>query len=496
MLSFLILIASLADTNPDVSGAVAVRLKSGQEVVGTIEAFDDARGITMRRFDNGGKVELLWQHITPEDVKQIREAHGFYEDDAQPIMVDAVRLVFAGDKEEIGLIVGQTATGVLLKQGGRQTEFPRNRVLRVEQPVKVDALRVYTSDELYQQKIAESPPSTAAEHYYTGVFCESIGRFDLALEHYKAASAADPGFKPKDVQQKMTICTYKIEKHEQTDRLDEIKQMLIKRNYPRAFELCKSFPTQFPNSPLRPEAEKLLTQGTEQQKKYLANKVGLDYLHGLDVEAGHYAANRDLDFKQAILAMRDQVANTVFEQVAKNYGVDPALLKSIFPNRNKGSNRTASYGGGTFILDEEALKGMDKKKDAQKDAKSAEAKKQEEQETLEQRIGKIIKEREKNDKDKKKARGGPKKGGIADVPPKRDEWWAAAPATERKSFLLAYFAEHAKDGLLELVDVFPRNCSTCSGLRYLDVIDRTNGEVQVACPRCKTLGVDRVVTYH
>ncbi|MFO0984936.1 MAG: hypothetical protein U1E76_24940 [Planctomycetota bacterium] len=458
-----------------------VRLVSGQEIQGTIESFDEARGITMRRFDNGGKIDLLWAHIIKDDVKRIRESNGFYEDDAQPVMVDAVRITFPGNREEIGVIVERTADAIVLKQASGQRPFPKNRVQRVE-PVKVDALKVYTSDELYQKRISESPPSNAQENYYTGVFCESILRFDLALEHYKATAAADASFKPKEVQQKIALSSYKVEQHGQTDRLDEIKQLIFKRSFKRAFERCKDFETDFASSPLKPELEKIRKRAQDEHRKYLTSMVGREFLGLLDKETDEIVANRELTLKQALTAMRDQVAPKVFAQLAKNYGVDVELVKSIFPGRNKGNLRTASYGGGTFVLRETALDGMEKKKPGEEAKPGAPAAKTDDT-SLADRIKKIIEQREKEEKNKakKKKDRSVGVGAVVDVPPKDVDWWLQAPTAERHSFLLAFFAEKAKDNPLEVVNVFPRDCSMCHREGGLPVIDKTQGEIMVPC---------------
>jgi hypothetical protein len=170
--------------------------------------------------------------------------------------------------------------------------------------------------------------------------------------------------------------------------------------------------------------------------------------------------------------------------------------------RQTASPHFGSYGSGTWTLGlEGAMKGLtpeDPNKKADAAAKPAK------DESLEDRIKKLLEEKRKaqDEANKKGKKGGPQQPNkkmasgpqIADIPPTEEEWWVTLTIDEKTGYLTAWWAEHEANAKLYRVDQQP--CVTCSGLGSLRYVNPDGQEMAKPCPRCKGLQFDRVVRFH
>ncbi|MEW6743686.1 MAG: hypothetical protein AB1486_13095 [Planctomycetota bacterium] len=470
---------------------VVIRLKSGHEVVGVLVEFDEARGVLVRRHDNGGLLRLVWDQILPEDVRRIRHSQGYVEEEPEVLFTDAMRLVLNDGREVFGIVESTEGDRIVLRQKGQSIPYQKARIRKAEE-VRVEALEVYTSEELYQEHVSERPPATALDNYNAGIFCESIARYDLARKHFEAARELDPEFKPDEVEQKIRVCETKLAAADQTERLAEIKNLIFQKKFERAIELATAFEKEFPGSVLIAEAVQLLRRAEQSRDAYLTERASGEFLSLLDNQADRMAIDRELDLKAAMTTMRDSVGNLVLARVAERLKVDLEKLKSLWPQRKKGTFVvTASYGGGTFVLRDRAYDGLLEEDAAEKPSAKKEEKKKED-DSIKGKIERIIEERKK--KGQERAKGSRRRGNLFDVPPTPDEWWLQAPTSERKQFLLAWFGENS-EGLVEVVSVRARECQACAGLGYIERMQQRESPSRDPCARCKGLTFDRVVKF-
>ena len=84
---------------------------------------------------------------------------------------------------------------------------------------------------------------------------------------------------------------------------------------------------------------------------------------------------------------------------------------------------------------------------------------------------------------------------VDDVGQTPDQWWMNAKEKQRRSFLLAYYAENSGD--MKIVKVRLMNCPYCCGKGYFEHFTQgTEGESnKEVCTVCKTIKYYRVVLY-
>ncbi len=483
--------------------SVVVHLRSGVELSGAIleDGFDEARGITLRRDDTGGILALRWDQMRTEDVAEIKRSRGFVGDEPPPIFVTALR-VKTTTGEFIGLKFGQEDGKLILTKRGQTVPIPIDSIRSIEN-VQVDALDVEAPEPLFEKHRAEVNPTTAVDWYNLGLYAESLGLTEEATKAYHACQDADAQLKAEWIKQRLKLLEVRAKEVEQTDCLGRIKSLKYRQAYREAYALAQDFVKKWPNSQQINLVNLEMNDIAARQRAGLTSNIRTDFFTFLRNACQDKANEKDITLGPAMTWARDHAFNEVKEKLAKYYDVKTEDVADLFSKRGSaGAPVNASYGGGTFILGDDAKKGYSKTDD-EKAKEKAEAEKNAKEKgkgagepTLQDKINEKLKEKlkeaaKRNDKKKKE-------GEIADIPPTPEDWWAAASPVERTSFLMAFFAEQTK--VVNILSLDQRFCSTCGGHGWMETFARnggadTKGGDAQPCPRCKTLGFDRLVKF-
>jgi len=478
---------------------------SGAEVSGSIldGGFDEARGIKLRRDDNGGLLELRWDQVRTEDVLAIKRLYGFESDDPPPLTVRALKVKIRGGKEIIGLDAGDQGPNKLIAKRGNVTPVPRESIESIT-PVIVDALEVENPPEAFERVRREQPPKSAVDWYNLALSAESLTLYEQAKDCFTATLAADPAFSKKDViAQRMKVLDAKLKETAAAEMLRRIRTLRVHREYGAAVDLVNEFIQTWPSSLLLPEAQKEQRLLVDLHREAMLAEIRTQFFSVARELCDGKALVRDLSLGAGMTWAKDQLFDEAIEHLAKVKKMEPAAVKELFAARGKlGSATAVSYGAGTFILGAEEsrrdlYKAKSKEKGGKDDEQEADDKKPD---SLEEKIQKKLKEKQEQAKkrDQKRA-GGQGVPQLADVPPTKDEWWTGASATERSHFLLAFFAEQS--GPMQIERLTTRDCSQCAGTGtikfYANNPEQANdqGEMVIPCSRCKTLGFDRIVHF-
>lgn len=463
-----------------------IRLKNGVELHGEVLEFDAERGVVVQRYDNGGVVELLWEHILEQDVEKLKVARGYGGMEAEPILIRAKRLLLASGDYVIGVQVESSRPGVLtLHRNGKNYDFLQSQVRDIES-VEVEAQEVYTAQELYDQKVQESLPETALDHFKLAVFCESVAFYERALEHYTLAVEQDPDFKPDVVAQKIEQMQVKQSEADATALLNDIRNRLYKKQFAKAFTMCDTFEETYPDSRQMGELEKLRGRIAKKRHDHFKQKILTDYFSYMDRIAYKVAQNRELELEDALAYARDEMGADVINKLSEVYVMEVEEVTELWQNRRGGRSRTSTYGTGTFILGEEA-------KDIPETEAEEEGEEEAEQpatldEKLKKKIEAIKKERAKQ-VGKKRSRLQ-----LDDIGQTPDQWWRNSPTEDRQQFVICFFAE--KSGEVKVQRVKFRSCHSCAGKGWFEYFSASEEEQRrEPCPVCKTLGIVRIVTY-
>ncbi|MDA0373941.1 MAG: hypothetical protein O2865_09145, partial [Planctomycetota bacterium] len=163
----------------------AIQLRTGEVLVG--EVVDaTSEGLSFRRLDTGGFLELGWNDLSTLHAARIKRLKGLVvADDDEPTLVADVVLYLIGGvarDEVVGLIQEYTKTHVLLKRKGDVLPIKREAILRTRKR-EVPVLEVYTGEEYYQLKLSESEPGEDADkHIALGEEMRRVGGFARAEE--------------------------------------------------------------------------------------------------------------------------------------------------------------------------------------------------------------------------------------------------------------------------------------------------------------------------
>ncbi len=470
-----------------VAAGEIIRLKNGVELHGKVVEFDNEVGITVQRYDNGGVLDLRWEHILDADVKALRLARGYGDEEAAPIFIKAKKMLLINNEYVIGVPVESSRPGfIALRRLGKIDEYPQAVVKEME-TIDVEVQEVFTLEELFQQKLSEGIPETALDHFNLGVFCESIEFYDRALELFMAVTELDPEFKADLIIQKVKRMEVKIREKEATDLLRDIRNRIYKKMFSTAFEFCDKFVEEYPDSVQMGDLEKLRAQAVSKRRQYYQTKILTDYFSYLDRIATKVSSHKEYKLDDALSYARDELGSDVRKKLSEEFDMEIEEIEDLWLNRKGGRHRTASYGEGTFILGDEATlmpvedEDDDKKKEAKEPATL--------DEKLKQKIEGIRKSR---DRESRRRRS---RINVDDVGQTPDQWWMNAKEKQRRSFLLAYYAENSGD--MKIVKVRLMNCPYCCGKGYFEHFTQgTEGESnKEVCTVCKTIKYYRVVLY-
>ena len=488
------LVACCADGEVEV-----IRLRVGREIVVELDrdSFDETGGIDATRLDDGGQVHLGWEQMHPEDAQRIRASFGFFSDEPEPVMLEAEKFIFGGGVEFIGVLEEQGPDGFTIRMQGKTKTFPWGG-LRRREPVRVNALEIYDAETLYNEEFGRNPPQSAIDHYNLALYCEGIDAWDRVVQHLDEARALDAELKGDTLERKRARAEARIAAAEDAAELQAAERLAAYDGYDRALAKIDQFLAANPGSSLRAEFENSRRKILERREKWLFTKVNMQFFVQLDRFAHTLALSKELTVNDARKEMERNATSTVLERVAELLEVPVEDAERVWqsPERPRSSPRLASYGAGSFILGEQdVFEGM-KRLDEQEEEESGGSSADDGGNDVQERIRRILEERERRKKEQE--RGGPQRRNafrIADVPPNKDEWWSrVAKASEKKNFLLAYWAEH--DEHVRRINVSPKSCVRCAGEGRLRSFTSDGQEVSQPCDRCKGLRIDRVVRYH
>lgn len=480
---------------------VVLRLADGStEVSGSIldDGFDEATGITLRRDDNGGILELRWDQIWSDDVARIKRSRGYLGDDLQPVLVPALKVTtFTGD-ELLGVEEKRDATTLHLRRRDNVTPIPIKNIKRIA-AVTVDALEVENPANVLERMKAGMDPAQAVEWYNLGLTAEALTLYEQAQSSFEKCLDLDATFSKRDlIDERVKGLAIKIKEREQTAELNRIVALKMHGEFDAALAASAKFVQTWPASQLRPLVEREIRDVSGRRLKSLSVKIRADFYAYLRSTAQTVARDREKKLGEAMTWAKDTAYKDVTDKLMALYSIGEKEVAELWEQRGlEGSPQVSSYGGGTFVLKDDAKKGYEKGKVDPTEAKPAPSAGGEK--SLEEKIADKLKEAAaaRAAANKKKVQ---KADTIADVPPTPEEWWAGAATEERAAFLMAFFAEHA--GRVRVISLEQRRCVLCDGTGILQAVAVSSAQQQSEkdqgpppCSRCKSLTFDRIVKY-
>lgn len=494
--------ASLVPPPPAPEDVTLLRLRESGPRFGAIVGHT-ADYLEFALLATGGQVRVPWSMIEPGQSVELQTRFGYVDIVAEEILIDAERLVLTSGASIEGIIVSREGDAFLVKTEGNLQVVPKSRVATIEQGLRVPALDVYSTEELYNQYAALASPTDPASQWDLAETCERLHDFGRAAEHYAKVAELDPAFRAAELANILPRVRQKMELQEQLDYLREADRMRKRGQWDKALERLQAFEGLFPKSALVQDAktqEARLVQARDAFAKQYVPKRWFYWMRRL---------TRELAREQNVLAtarahadekLSDEIQQKVLEDLQREVWKDAQLeqVKQVFAARRKVRYESTTYSNGTWLIGAEAAQRGEE--DAATEAPAAVSETDAARAALAARIEQFM-------KNQRVAARGKKAQDQEDL---AQRFWETFSANDRGMWLLAYYVENSGD-----LEVRPRPtlipCSTCAGKGALEILltgggsapdtnstgasSNDSGKQLQTCPTCQGVQVVRRVHF-
>jgi hypothetical protein len=463
--------------------AETLRLKTGRILHGDI-LNADTEGFQFKRYDNGGSLFLPWGSLASTEVSRLRGALMPETAAARP-MVKGLRVVTDQQSVYEGVVVEDTAEKLTLKLGAKKFPIPVKSIRqRVE--VELDAEKVFTAEEQYDQKVAEIDATTADGNMVLAEFALAHGLSAKARTHYEKVKEVDPARKESidkilaDFDRRMKEAEAKklradILALSEAGKFDQVKDMLAKLK--ESFEGTEAAQdVDSLTQKIQAEQEKFVKNRDEQLKK----KIAPDWYETMDRLIRRKVAERNVTLEVAKAYVEGQLEAAIKATLASKYEIKDADVDRYWAERPAGTNRSASYGSGSWVI-AGGQSGPIQLKGAQQ---------QPQQNPRGGNTGGLNRSNARSTLDRLLGGGGSRGNQRQQQPQAQakppeykldtaEEWWQSVTGLTRSEWLRAVFAEKA----LKVSSRKERACLQCGGQGTF-TYSSPGGQEEVPCKRC------------
>ena len=469
------------------ASAQAIQLRDGQLLVGeVVDATTD--GLSFRRLDNGGLLELSWSDLSPLHAEQIKRLEGIVVEEEGEVTIEADVLIYktgGGSLDEVvGLIVEYAPDKILLKQKNRIVPVPTSAIAKPPRTREVPVLEIFTADEYYQRKLAEIQPGEDADkHVALAEELRRVRLYEESLKHLERAEELGGGKHSGQLTAMLERVRRLKESAAERGLLAEIRIQRNRRNFERAAELIEQFEQEYPESELARELDREKKRFDENRETYLLEEIKTRWASTVREVARVKAGERDSSLTAVRSWVEDGMAEEVFDRIGRVLEIEPKEVAELWAKRLELSNPRAdlySYGVGSWVLGADAVtKDTDAGAGGGNDSGSGSAQDRE----LERLIRKLREVRERG-----RAIAARRDTGQQQT---EDDWWEDAERNERTGWIRAYFAEYS--GRMEVTSAYAFKCPNCDGAGYLVTVGSSGEEQRAKCPTCQGTRFTRAI---
>jgi len=465
--------------------AQTVQLADGRVLLATIEGVPDGQGLRVKRLDNGGTLDLRWEHLSAASALAIKQAFdlvGENQDEAL-VRVDEVEYLLNGSKQtQIGKIVETTNDQVVLQTKGVAFRVPKASLVAVRK-VDVPVTQVFTKDEYYALRLdALQPGQSSDKHMLLAEELIKVRDYDHAQEHLQKAKELGNSKNPPHLDALLQRLQKFKEAAKELKLLEEIQAARSRGKAPdfeKGLKLIQQFEKDFPQSKLKAEFDKEKDRFTKARAKVLSLLVADQFRRAIQVVADKKVSEPGTTIQAAREYAESKMTDEIVARVAAQVKLDAAEVKQLWTDRGNysGGKRSEhfSYGIGSWVLGEDKiLKDTDQSKAAAKPDPAAAAPATQGQDA--EKLKKLLREAMER-------RRAAQQGQDTGKQLTEEDWWNDAAPVERTGWLRAYYAEFG--GQLVLTYRSVERCISCYAAGTTLSIG-TNGKMeQVPCFLCQ-----------
>jgi|JRYL01.1.fsa_nt_gb hypothetical protein len=444
--------------------AQSVQLVNGQTLLATIENAD-GDGLRIKRLDNGGVLDLRWEHLSTASALDIKRRFDLAGDAESELLVNCEEVTYtvAGQPNRlIGKVADRTPTHLVVVQRGVTFNIPTAE-LRGMRTVQAPVTQVYTLDEFYASRLAEDPPGDSADkHLLVVEDLLKVRDYERAEEHAKRAKELGNSRDP----QRVDMLAAKVARYKEASReralLDQIQACRSRgqlADFAKGRKLLEQFAKDFPQSKIKSDFDAEQKRFEASRTRFMTQQVAEQFRRSLQIVAEKKAAETELTLQAARDYAENELTDELFARTAQQLGIDVAEAKTLWPERVKfpvGKRAEHfAYGLGSWILGEPAIvkdTAVGKAKDQQAQQNPGDQGNQRDVERVQRALRQAVERR----RAAQAAGQGQQQQEESD-----EDWWREASRPERAGWLRAYYAEFGKQLVVTFASASA--CAACYG---------------------------------
>ncbi|MCB9878468.1 MAG: hypothetical protein H6835_12785 [Planctomycetes bacterium] len=457
---FGVLLAALSANLLAPAAAQSLQLANGQILLATVEEAD-GDGLRVHRLDNGGALDLRWDHLTPASANKWKRKFDLIGDTEDELMTRAVEvfwLINGTRQSVIGHVVDRGADPVVVSVKGQPYRVPRRDLVNMRE-IEVPATQVYTLEEYYQQRLDEiSPGDQADKHMLLAEDLIKFHNYDRAQEHLERArqlgNSKNPAFLDT-LDERLKRFKEAAKEFGLLDRIRACRSRGKLPDFERGREMIAQFEKDFPQTRLKSEFDREKARFEQARTRYLTQQVADQWRRALSTIAGKKVTEDGFGLQQAKDYAENKMTDDVVARLQQSLHLEVDEIKQMWQDRAKYpvGKRTEhfSYGIGSWVLGDQAIL---------KDTAAGEATQSQQENKVDnanpqiQRFAKMLQEAMQR---RQRAQG----GGQQAQEQSDEDWWREASRGERIGWLRAYYAEFSGQMVIKFATASP--CISCFG---------------------------------
>jgi hypothetical protein len=473
MLAALMLLVATAGA----ADAEQLRLRTGDLLQGEVVGEQsDEEILTFRLYRTGGVFTLQWEHLIPEDEERLRDELGLtlFDETAVPLLPGS-QLTLVNATVVRGVIENPNATSgpIFLRTSTGTRQYGRDMVMKIVATM-VEALDVYTPDELYDIYLREGEPESPSAHMEFADRLLQIRAYAQADKHYRLA-LEDPNFAESDrapmVQNRLKRVALLLEAADATARETRVRRLQFQKKFDLALAELETLRAELEEKPMIRDLlnlDRLERQVRSSRRKFFLRDVRTRFLKEMQRLISAKVREEELSINEVVQwaqTPRD-LTKEIFDRIAEETGLSPEEAMEFWEGRTNRQVRRYNYGGGTFIHPE--VRDRVTKTAAARNAGA----------------------RNRGGGGRNAGRNAANRGG--EQPKTAQEWWEKFSSTKaRENFVRAWYVEFGEQ--LSVLRFDTTVCRSCGGKGQSIMKDVEGNEIVDICDVCNLAGHERIV---
>ena len=477
------LLAMVVTAAPGV--AQSLQLADGRVLLAKVEDADGA-GLRVRRLDNGGMLDLRWDHLSAASAFEVKKQYSLAGDSQEQqllVRVEEIEYTSGGSKQWlIGRIVDRGSDPLIVQSKGRQYPIPRKDLGPVRS-VEVPVMQVYTRDEFYAERRSALQPGDKADvHVLLAEELLRVGDYDRASEHLTVAKQLNNSRDPGQIDV-LTARTQRFkEAAKEAKAIEDIAAARARGtliDFEKGTKLILQFDKDFPQCKLKAEFEAEKKRFTAARQRFLIGQVAETFRSSIAAVADKKVVEAGLTLEAAREYAASKMTDDLVARVVTMLRLDAEEVKTLWAARKDAKTKksdTFSYGLGSWVLGEEAIlknttigKDKDKAKgDAAKDPNG------------QRDIDRYLKAMQAAMKARAQSGQAP---GEGEQPKTEEDWWREASRADKGGWLRAFYAENGGQLVVTMASLTP--CPACYAEGHRMDINGEGKTVRIPCYLCQ-----------